>query len=51
MHRSDFVAGSGFGKRSEENGKTLGYHARMNGVDLALIMSKLNHNSLVYTKR
>ena len=31
--------------------KTWGYHARMNGVDLALIMYKLNHSSLVYTKR
>lgn len=31
--------------------KTWGYHARMNGVDLALIMYKLNHNSLAYTKR
>lgn len=31
--------------------KTWGYHARMNGVDLALIMSKLNHASLAYTKR
>lgn len=31
--------------------KTWGYHARMNGVDLALIMHKLNHASLVYTKR
>jgi site-specific recombinase XerD len=31
--------------------KTWGYHARMNGVDLALIMHKLNHNSLAYTKR
>ena len=31
--------------------KTWGYHARMNGVDLALIMHKLNHNSLVSTKR
>jgi len=26
--------------------KTWGYHARMNGVDLALIMYKLNHSSL-----
>lgn len=31
--------------------KTWGYHARMNGVDLALIMERLNHNSLAYTKR
>lgn len=31
--------------------KTWGYHARMNGVDLALIMFKLNHNSIAYTKR
>lgn len=31
--------------------KTWGYHARMNGVDLALIMHKLNHNSVAYTKR
>jgi integrase len=31
--------------------KTWGYHARLNGVDLALIMHKLNHNSLAYTKR
>jgi integrase len=31
--------------------KTWGYHARMSGVDLALIMHKLNHNSLAYTKR
>jgi site-specific recombinase XerD len=31
--------------------KTWGYHARMNGVDLALIMHKLNHSSLAYTKR
>jgi site-specific recombinase XerD len=31
--------------------KTWGYHARMQGVDLALIMHKLNHNSLAYTKR
>ncbi len=31
--------------------KTWGYHARMSGVDLALIMHKLNHNSIVYTKR
>jgi integrase len=30
--------------------KTWGYHARMSGVDLALIMHKLNHNSLAYTK-
>jgi len=31
--------------------KTWGYHARMNGVDLALIMHKLNHSDLSYTKR
>jgi integrase len=31
--------------------KTWGYHARMNGVDLALIMHKLNHSDLTYTKR
>ncbi len=31
--------------------KTWGYHARQHGVDLALIMHKLNHNSLAYTKR
>ena len=31
--------------------KTWGYHARMNGVDLALIMHKLNHSNLAYTKR
>lgn len=31
--------------------KTWGYHARLQGVDLALIMHKLNHNSLAYTKR
>ncbi|MHB8750375.1 MAG: tyrosine-type recombinase/integrase [Aggregatilineales bacterium] len=31
--------------------KTWGYHARMQGVDLALIMAKLNHSSLAYTKR
>lgn len=31
--------------------KTWGYHARQNGVELALIMHKLNHNSLAYTKR
>ena len=31
--------------------KTWGYHARMQGVDVALIMHKLNHSSLVYTKR
>ncbi|MCJ7625932.1 MAG: tyrosine-type recombinase/integrase [Anaerolineaceae bacterium] len=31
--------------------KTWGYHARMQGVDLALIMYKLNHNSIAYTKR
>ena len=31
--------------------KTWGYHARMQGVDLALIMHKLNHDSIAYTKR
>ncbi|MCI0714383.1 MAG: tyrosine-type recombinase/integrase [Chloroflexi bacterium] len=31
--------------------KTWGYHTRKNGVELALIMYKLNHNSLAYTKR
>jgi integrase len=31
--------------------KTWGYHARMQGVDLALIMQKLNHESIAYTKR
>jgi len=31
--------------------KTWGYHARLQGVDLALIMHKLNHASLIYTKR
>ena len=31
--------------------KTWGYLARMNGVDLALIMHKLNHESIAYTKR
>ena len=31
--------------------KTWGYHARMSGVDLELIMHKLNHESVVYTKR
>jgi len=31
--------------------KTWGYHARMSGVDLALIMHKLNHSDLSYTKR
>ena len=31
--------------------KTWGYHARMQGVDLALIMCKPNHNSVAYTKR
>lgn len=31
--------------------KTWGYHARMSGVDLALIMHKLNHKDLSYTKR
>ncbi len=31
--------------------KTWGYHARMQGVDLALVMHKLNHESIAYTKR
>ena len=31
--------------------KTWGYHARIQGVDLALIMDKLNHESIAYTKR
>jgi integrase len=31
--------------------KTWGYHARMQGVDLALIMHRLNHESIAYTKR
>lgn len=31
--------------------KTWGYHARMQGVDLVLIMHKLNHVSIAYTKR
>lgn len=31
--------------------KTWGYHARLNGVELSLIMHKLNHNNLAYTKR
>jgi integrase len=31
--------------------KTWGYHARMQGVDLVLIMHKLNHESIAYTKR
>ncbi len=31
--------------------KTWGYHARMQGVDIALIMHKLNHASIIYTKR
>jgi len=31
--------------------KTWGYHTRMSGVDLALIMHKLNHESIAYTKR
>ena len=31
--------------------KTWGYHARMQGVDLALIMHKLNHSSIAHTKR
>jgi len=31
--------------------KTWGYHARMNGVGLALIMHKFNHSDLAYAKR
>lgn len=31
--------------------KTWGYHARMSGVELSLIMHRLNHNDLSYTKR
>jgi len=31
--------------------RTWGYHARMQGVDLVLIMHKLNHESIAYTKR
>ena len=31
--------------------KTWGYQARMQGVDVALVMHKLNHSSLAYTKR
>ena len=31
--------------------KTWGYHACMSGVDLALIMHKLNHESIAYTRR
>jgi len=31
--------------------KTWGYHARLQGVDLALIMHKLNHSSISITKR
>jgi integrase len=31
--------------------KTWGYQSRMNGVDLALIMHKLNHVIIAYTKR
>ncbi len=31
--------------------KTWGYHARRQGVDIALIMTKLNHSNLAYTKR
>ena len=30
--------------------KTWGYHACMQGVDLALVMNKLNHYSIAYTK-
>jgi len=31
--------------------KTWGYHARLQGVDLVLIMHKLNHSSIATTKR
>jgi len=31
--------------------KTWGYQTRMLGVDLALIMHKLNHEKIAYTKR
>lgn len=31
--------------------KTWGFHARMQGFDLALIIHKLNHESIAYTKR
>jgi integrase len=31
--------------------KTWGYHARMNGVGLEVIMAKLNHSNIVTTKR
>src|SRR5579871_473179 len=31
--------------------KTWGYHARLSGVPLELIMHKFNHNNLAYTKR
>ena len=31
--------------------KSWGFHARMQGIDLALIMHKLNHESIAYTKR
>lgn len=31
--------------------KTRGYHAGLQGVDLALIMYKLNHASIAYTQR
>jgi site-specific recombinase XerD len=31
--------------------KTWGYHARLNGVPLELIMHRFNHNNLAYTKR
>ncbi len=38
-----------YGTHSLRN--TWGYYARMSGVDLALIMHKLNHESIAYTKR
>ena len=31
--------------------KTWGYHARLSGVPIELIMHKFNHNNLAYTKR
>ena len=41
--------GGNFGTHSLR--KTWGYHARMQGVELALIMHKLNHESVACTKR
>lgn len=46
---SDVGLSGNFGTHSLR--KTWGYHARMSGVDLALIMYKLNHESIAYTKR